>query len=92
MTGELARFVRCRLTPVALRLPGVQTSTFTRTDHLLRSGASVPEALTHGFQSAFLGGAVIAALGVIATLVLIRTRDSRAHLEMAQGQTSAAHA
>jgi hypothetical protein len=76
----------------ALGLAILSTVATTRTDHLLRSGASVPQALTHGFQSAFLGGAVIAALGVIATLVLIRTRDSRAHLEMAQGQTSPAHA
>jgi EmrB/QacA subfamily drug resistance transporter len=76
----------------ALGLAILSTVATTRTDHLLRSGASVPQALTHGFQSAFLGGAVIAALGVIATLVLIRTRDSRAHLQMAQGQTSAAHA
>jgi EmrB/QacA subfamily drug resistance transporter len=76
----------------ALGVAILSTVATTRTDHLLRSGASVPQALTHGFQSAFLGGAVIAALGVIATLVLIRTRDSRAHLQMAQGQTSAAHA
>jgi hypothetical protein len=34
----------------------------------------LPNALTEGFQKALLGGAVIAALGVVATLVLIRTR------------------
>jgi len=39
-------------------------------------------ALTEGFQSAFLGGAAIAALGFVLTLVLIRGRDSRAHVEL----------
>ncbi len=45
-----------------------------------------PAALTNGFQSAFLAGAGIAALGLAATLLLIRGRDSRAHIEL--GQTS----
>jgi EmrB/QacA subfamily drug resistance transporter len=45
-----------------------------------------PAALTDGFQSAFLGGAGIAALGLVATLVLIRNRDSRAHVEIEQGE------
>ncbi len=48
-----------------------------------------PAALTDGFQSAFLGGAGIAALGLAATLVLIRNRDSRAHVEMEQGEIPA---
>jgi EmrB/QacA subfamily drug resistance transporter len=39
-------------------------------------------ALTEGFQAAFLGGAGIAILGFIATLVLIRNADSRAHVEL----------
>jgi EmrB/QacA subfamily drug resistance transporter len=39
-------------------------------------------ALTDGFQSAFLAGAGIAALGFVATLVLIRGNDSRAHIEL----------
>jgi len=48
--------------------------------------AHTPAALTDGFQSAFLAGAGIAALGLAATLLLIRGRDSRAHIEL--GQTS----
>jgi hypothetical protein len=44
----------------------------------------LPQALTDGFHVAFLGGAVIAALGFVATLTLIRTRDSRAHVQMAR--------
>jgi hypothetical protein len=45
-----------------------------------------------GFQMAFLGGAVVAALGVVATLVLIRTRDSKAHVEMSGEQAGTAAA
>ena len=57
----------------------------------MAGGTSSPhQALTAGVQSAFLGGAVLATLGLVATLVLIRTRDSRAHLDMATAQTVAA--
>ena len=67
----------------ALGLAVLSTIATTRTDHVLATGTStLPNALTEGFQSAFLGGAVIAALGVVATLVLIRSRDSKAHVEM----------
>jgi EmrB/QacA subfamily drug resistance transporter len=72
----------------ALGLAVLSTIATTQTHHLLASGTSLPHALTSGFQSAFLGGAVIAALGFVATLVLIRTRDSRAHVEMAAAQVS----
>jgi EmrB/QacA subfamily drug resistance transporter len=77
----------------ALGLAVLSTIATSRTDHVMASGASsLPNALTEGFQSAFLGGAVIAALGVIATLILIRTRDSRAHVEMANAQAAPAKA
>jgi len=74
----------------ALGLAVLSTIATSRTHHLLASGSSMPSALTHGFQSAFLAGAVIAALGFAATLILIRTRDSRAHLEMAKAETAPA--
>ena len=41
-----------------------------------------PVKLVEGFQSAFLVGACFAALGLLATLVLIRSADSRAHVEL----------
>jgi hypothetical protein len=70
----------------------LSTLATTRTHHLIATGASnLPNALTEGFQTAFLGGAVVAALGVVATLV-IRTRDSKAHLEMANEQAATAAA
>jgi EmrB/QacA subfamily drug resistance transporter len=77
----------------ALGLAVLSTIATTRTDHVMASGtSSLPNALTHGFQGAFIGGAVIAALGFLATLVLIRTRDSRAHVEMANAEAAAAEA
>ena len=41
-----------------------------------------PFVLTRGFHDAFLAGAAFAVLGLLATLLLIRTRDSRAHTEI----------
>ncbi|HUB98795.1 MAG TPA: MFS transporter [Solirubrobacterales bacterium] len=41
-----------------------------------------PAKLVEGFQSAFMVGAVFAALGLLATLFLIRSSDSRAHVEL----------
>ena len=76
----------------ALGLAVLSTIATTRTHNLLAGGTPLRSALTHGFQSAFLAGAVIAALGFVATLVLIRTRDSRAHLEMANTEAAAAQA
>ena len=43
-----------------------------------------PAVLTRGFHSAFLAGAGIAVLGLLATITLVRTRDSAAHVEMAR--------
>ncbi len=39
-----------------------------------------PAVLTDGFRSAFLAGAGFAVLGLVATMFLIRSRDSRAHV------------
>jgi EmrB/QacA subfamily drug resistance transporter len=67
----------------ALGLAILATVANSRTDDVLATGGSaLPNALTEGFQAAFLGGAVIAALGLLATLILIRGRDSRAHVEL----------
>jgi EmrB/QacA subfamily drug resistance transporter len=41
-----------------------------------------PAILTQGFRDAFLAGAGIAAVGLIATLTLVRSRDSRAHVAL----------
>jgi EmrB/QacA subfamily drug resistance transporter len=41
-----------------------------------------PAKLVDGFQAAFAVGAAFAILGLIATLLLVRTSDSRAHVEL----------
>jgi EmrB/QacA subfamily drug resistance transporter len=75
----------------ALGLAVLSTIATSRTDDVMATGSStLPNALTEGFQAAFLGGAVIAALGVVATLILIRTRDSKAHVEMAKAEAAEA--
>ena len=51
-------------------------------------GGRSKEILTEGFQTAFLVGAGFAIIGLIATLLLIRNRDSRAHVEIG-GETVA---
>src|SRR4051812_9329229 len=51
---------------------------------------SQASALADGFQAAFLGGAVFAIIGLIATLVLIRSEDSRAHVALGAGDTAEA--
>ena len=77
----------------ALGLAVLSTLATTKTHHVLASGGSnLPQALTAGFQHAFIGGSVIAALGFLAALILIRTRDSRAHLEMANPEAALAPA
>jgi len=76
----------------ALGLAVLSTLATTRTHDVLASGAGQHTALTDGFQRAFLGGAVIATLGFAATLILIRTRDSRAHVEMANAEVAPAQA
>ncbi len=48
-----------------------------------------PTVLTEGFQSAFLVGACFAVLGLAATLLLIRSSDSRAHVEIGSGEVAA---
>jgi EmrB/QacA subfamily drug resistance transporter len=70
----------------ALGLAVLSTVAFTRIDTLsTESGgdpAAIPANLTEGYGDAFLVGAGIAVLGLLATLTLIRGRDSRAHVEL----------
>ena len=66
----------------ALGLAILSTIATSHTENLVESGHGLKPALTDGFQIAFLGGAVIAALGFVLTLVLIRGSDSRAHVEL----------
>jgi EmrB/QacA subfamily drug resistance transporter len=56
----------------ALGIAALSTIATSRTEDSLGSGTAVPTALVDGFQSAFVVGAVVAALGIIAALTLIR--------------------
>ena len=74
----------------ALGLAVLATLANSRTDDLLADAggnpAEVPNALTEGFQTAFLGGAGLALVGIVAASLLIRSRDSRRHAEDAQAE------
>jgi EmrB/QacA subfamily drug resistance transporter len=81
----------------ALGLAVLATIANSRTNDVMASSggdpAGLPNALNEGFQAAFLGGALIAALGLVLTLVLIRGSDSRAHVALgARGQEQPAEA
>ena len=73
----------------ALGLAVLSTVAISRTDDVLASGdPSRVNALTEGFQSAFLGGAGIALLGFVLTLILIRGSDSRAHVDLGKQEAA----
>jgi MFS family permease len=59
----------------ALGIAVLSTIATTRAEDAVASGTAVPDALVDGFQVAFLVGAVIAAVGVVASIVLVRGRD-----------------
>jgi len=69
----------------ALGLAILATVANSRTKHLLGSGGhDVAVALTKGFDRAFLVGAGFALAGAVLTIVLISSRDSRAHSQSAR--------
>src|SRR5438477_1335337 len=56
----------------ALGIAALSTIATSRTSNALASGSSQAVALVDGFHGAFWAGAIVAAVGVIATLTLIR--------------------
>ncbi len=56
----------------AIGIAALSTIATTRTEDAVGSGATLSAALVDGFAGAFLVGAIIAALGIISVLVLIR--------------------
>ena len=74
----------------ALGLAVLATISTARTDEVLAAGERNPAvALTEGFQAAFLGGAVMALVGVFLAAVLISSRDSREQVEAAKRSEAA---
>ena len=66
----------------ALGIAVLSTIATSRTSHALADGTAQPSALVHGFTGAFVVGAGIAAVGIVAALTLIR----RDELEQAPEQ------
>jgi MFS family permease len=61
----------------ALGIAALSSIATSRTDDALAAGSALPEALVHGFTGAFVAGAIVAAVGIVAALTLIR-RDELA--------------
>ena len=66
----------------ALGLAILSSVAFSTIGDLAAQGNTGPAALTEGYADAFMVGAGIGLLGVIATFLLIRGRDSKAHTEI----------
>jgi MFS family permease len=62
----------------ALGIAALSTIATTQTSDALAAGTAAPAALVDGFTAAFLAGAIFAAIGLVASLVLIR-RDELSH-------------
>jgi EmrB/QacA subfamily drug resistance transporter len=71
----------------ALGLAVLSAVAISATSDAASSGSNHLSALTEGFQHAFLAGSLIALLGFVLTLVLIRGSDSRAHVELGNQAT-----
>ena len=70
----------------ALGLAILATIADSRTKSILAAGGHDPaDALTKGFQRAFLTGSGFALAGAILAVLLISSRDSREHSESARG-------
>jgi EmrB/QacA subfamily drug resistance transporter len=76
----------------ALGLAVLSSIATSHSSGLLADGSGLEDALTEGFQVAFLGGAAIAAVGFVLTLVLIKGSDSRAHVAIGKAEAEGAEA
>ena len=74
----------------ALGLAILSSVAFSTIGDLAATGDTGPAALTEGYADAFMVGAGIAVLGVFATLLLIRGRDSKAHTEISHSEAPVA--
>src|SRR5207244_12830344 len=67
----------------ALGIAALSTIATSRTSDALTGGSSQAVALVDGFHGAFYAGVIIAGLGIVAALALIR-RDELEHVEEAE--------
>jgi MFS family permease len=56
----------------ALGIAALSTIATSRTEDAVSAGTAVPSALVDGFTNAFVAGAIIAGIGIVAALTLIR--------------------
>jgi MFS family permease len=56
----------------ALGIAALSTIATTTTSGEVASGAALPNALTSGFEAAFIWGAAVAAVGILVALILVR--------------------
>ena len=56
----------------ALGIAALPTVSATYTEDAIATGDALPVALTDGFQAAFVAGAIVAALGILVSVVMIR--------------------
>jgi EmrB/QacA subfamily drug resistance transporter len=59
----------------ALGIAALSAIATTTTNDAVASGTAVPKALTDGFESAFIWGGLVAAVGIVIALVLVRRSD-----------------
>src|ERR671922_239739 len=69
----------------ALGIAALSTIATSRTDDAVAGGSALPTALVDGFSGAFLAGVIIAGLGIVAALTLIR-RDELEQAPDAQAE------
>ena len=72
----------------ALGLAILSSIAFSKIGDLAEQGQMGPPALTEGYADAFMVGSGIALLGMAASLILIRNRDSKAHTEIGAGEAA----
>jgi predicted small integral membrane protein len=68
----------------ALGIAALSTIATSRTDDAVASGTALNSALVEGFHGAFVAGVVIAALGVVAALTLIRRDELEPQVQEAE--------
>jgi EmrB/QacA subfamily drug resistance transporter len=65
----------------ALGIAALSAIATQKTEDGVAAGTAVPKALTDGFEAAFIWGAIVAALGIVVALVLVRSSDLEAQPE-----------
>jgi EmrB/QacA subfamily drug resistance transporter len=76
----------------ALGIAALSTIATTKTEDGVAAGTPRPQALTDGFESAFIWGAIVAAIGIVVALVLVRRSDLEAPVEAEEAPAPALEA